>query len=76
MRRRKIGTVKICKVLSCCFVVGLLLAPQLLAQNPSGTLTGRVEDPDGGVLPGVVVTATSPSLQGSRTTVTNDNGDY
>ncbi len=46
------------------------------AQNPTGTLTGRVNDANGGVLPGVTVSATSPKLQGVRTTVTGVNGDY
>ncbi|MCP4659280.1 MAG: carboxypeptidase regulatory-like domain-containing protein, partial [bacterium] len=55
---------------------GLLLVPQLLAQNPTGTLIGRVTDTDGGVLPGVTVSATSPNLQGTRITQSAVNGDY
>jgi hypothetical protein len=54
----------------------VLLAGQAWAQNPTGTLTGRLSDADGGALPGVTVTAESPALQGTRTTVTNENGDY
>ena len=54
----------------------LLLAGQAWAQNPTGTLTGRVNDEDGGALPGVTVTAESPSLQGTRTTTTEGNGAY
>ncbi len=54
----------------------LLLAGQAWAQNPTGTLTGRVSDDSGGALPGVTVSAESPALQGSRTTVTNENGSY
>jgi len=56
--------------------VALLLVPAALAQNPTGTLIGRVSDTDGGALPGVQVTAESPSLQGERTTFTGSNGDY
>src|SRR5262245_49068375 len=54
----------------------LLLIPVVaLAQPTTGTLTGSVTQ--GGVaLPGVTVTVKSPSLQGSRTTVTNENGAY
>ena len=54
----------------------LVPAPAAFAQgNPTGTISGRVLS-DAGPLPGVSVTATSPSLQGSRTAVTTDNGDY
>ena len=44
--------------------------------NPTGTITGKVMDPDSLVLPGVTVTVASPVLQGVRTTVTSENGDY
>jgi outer membrane receptor protein involved in Fe transport len=60
---------------ACAFAV-LLAATPLLAQNPTGTLTGRVTDQQGASLPGVTVTATSPALQGSRVTTTGVNGDY
>jgi len=56
---------------------GLLLASPSFAQTtPTGTITGKVQDAQGGRLPGVTVTATSPSLQGARTAVTSKNGDY
>jgi hypothetical protein len=42
----------------------------------TGTLTGTVTDQSGLVLPGVVVTATSPSMLGIRDTVTDANGVY
>ena len=46
------------------------------AQEIDANLVGRVVD-DGGVLPGVTVTATSPALQVPQvTTVTNTSGDY
>jgi hypothetical protein len=57
-------------------VLLLALAPAALAQNPTGDIRGTVTDADGGALPGVVVTATSPNLQGSRTAVTSQNGSY
>src|SRR5450759_5352384 len=58
-------------------VLPLLVANYVWAQGiPTGTLNGRVSDDAGLGLPGVSVTATSPALQGSRTTVTNVNGDY
>ncbi len=56
--------------------MGLALAPVVLAQGlPTATLSGRVRN-DALDLPGVTVTAKSPALQGTRTTVTGANGDY
>ena len=51
-------------------------SPAAAQTTPTGTITGNVEDAQGGILPGVVVTVSSPSLQGSRTAVTSKNGDY
>ncbi len=57
-------------------VLALAFASAAFAQgNPTGTISGRVLS-DAGPLPGVTVSATSPNLQGSRTAVTTDNGDY
>jgi len=44
--------------------------------SQTGTLSGRVTDQDGLVLPGATVTVTSPSLQGARTVVTDETGNY
>ena len=64
-------------------VIGLAAAlailPGALAQaqtTPTGTITGHVEDAQGGALPGVTVSVTSPSLQGTRSATTSTNGDY
>jgi hypothetical protein len=58
------------------FLACLAVASLALAQgSPTGTISGRVNS-DTGVLPGVTVTVTSPALQGSRTAVTSDNGDF
>jgi Carboxypeptidase regulatory-like domain/TonB dependent receptor/TonB-dependent Receptor Plug Domain len=46
------------------------------AQVPTGTISGRVTDSSGAVLPGVTVTATSPNLQGPRVIATSPFGDY
>jgi outer membrane receptor protein involved in Fe transport len=46
------------------------------AQIGQGRLAGTVADSQGAVLPGVNVTATSPSLIGQRTTVTQADGTY
>ena len=53
----------------------VLIAAPLFAQNPTGTITGRVSY-EGDALPGVTVTVTSPALQGQRTAITSANGDY
>lgn len=58
-------------------VAAMLFAVALpaLAQNPTGTLTGRANDGKD-PLPGVTVTVTSPNLQGARTAVTEVTGAY
>ncbi len=56
-------------------LVGLVALPLFAQTNPTGTLTGHVTDGKE-ALPGVTVSATSPNLQGTRTTVTNVSGDY
>ena len=54
----------------------LFLATVSWAQgNPSGKLIGKVVVEGVGV-PGVLLTATSPNLQGSRTAITGPAGDY
>ena len=65
------------KVLSRLALLSILtiLPLQLLAQGTSGGLTGSVTT-EGRPLPGVTVTVSSPSLQGTRTTVTGDGGAY
>jgi hypothetical protein len=45
------------------------------AQMPTGTLSGHTTDGKA-ALPGVTVTVASPAMQGVRTTVTGDSGDY
>ena len=58
-------------VLAC----AVLVAMPALAQIPNGKLTGRVTS-EGSELPDVVITVTSPALQGERTTTTSATGDY
>ena len=57
-------------------VIGLLFVNAASAQTiPTATLSGIVRN-DAVDLPGVTVSATSKTLQGSRTTVTGAGGDY
>jgi outer membrane receptor protein involved in Fe transport len=61
------------------YVLALLLtsaAPVLAQGEQSGAVRGRLTSSDGVALPGVTVTVTSPSLQGSRSTVADVNGVY
>ena len=46
------------------------------AQSTTGTIRGHVSDGQGLPLPGVTVSVASPTLQGMRTAVTAENGDY
>src|SRR5580765_1338466 len=46
------------------------------AQTTSGTISGHVADSQGLALPGVTVNAASPNLQGVRSVVTSENGDF
>ena len=62
------------------YAVGVAFAPVAFAQgggaSSTGVIQGRVADAQGAVLPGVTVTATSPSLIGQQTAVTSENGNY
>src|SRR6185295_5729873 len=54
----------------------LFVANLAHAQSTSGTIAGRVTDPQGAVANGVIVTVESPNLQGVRTAITSATGDY
>ncbi|MHB0969926.1 MAG: TonB-dependent receptor [Thermoanaerobaculia bacterium] len=62
--------------LLCFLVISLfLLSGSLFAQGTTSALTGQVQMDDN-PLPGVTVTISSPNLQGTRTAVTDVNGNY
>jgi hypothetical protein len=52
-----------------------LIAPVVFGQT-TGEIQGTVSGTDGRPLPGVTVEASSPSLQGSRTSVTGNDGTF
>ena len=60
--------------------VALLTAAPAFAQgggaSSTGSISGEVKDAQGGVLPGVTVTATSPAQIGTLSAVTNEAGIY
>jgi hypothetical protein len=68
------------KTLATALVIGLALPCTAAAQgggaSSTGTIQGRVADSSAAVLPGVTVTAASPSMIGTQTQVTNENGSY
>ena len=60
-------------------VIGLSTAPAFAqggGASSTGSISGEVKDAQGGVLPGVTVTATSPAQIGQLTAVTNEAGLY
>ena len=60
--------------------VCLLASTHAFAQgggaSTTGSINGKVADSSGGVLPGVTVTATSPSAMGVQSSVTDTGGNY
>jgi hypothetical protein len=60
--------------------VCLLASTHAFAQgggaSTTGSINGKVADSSGGVLPGVTVSATSPSAMGAQTSVTDTGGNY
>ncbi len=54
----------------------LATAAEVAAQGGDGALRGSVKDSQGGALPGVTVTATSPVLFGPSVTITDGSGNY
>src|SRR5262249_27751347 len=65
------------RLLTPLLTVWALAAPApAAAQIDQGRLTGTVKDAQGGVLPGVTVTAKSPALIGTRSVVTEATGTY
>jgi hypothetical protein len=60
-------------------MLGLAAAPAYAqggGASSTGSISGTVSDAQGGVLPGVTVTATSPAQIGQLTVVTNEAGVY
>jgi hypothetical protein len=58
----------------CLFI--LLSAVTAAAQSTTGSIQGTVADTQGGTLPGVSVTVRNVDTQLTRTTVTNESGNY
>ncbi len=67
-------TARLARIL--CVALALFMPATALAQLDTGTIVGRVTDPSGAVLPGVLVTLTQDATGVSATTVTNASGEY
>ena len=62
-------------VLACLFAATAAFA-QGGGASTTGTINGKVADSSGAVLPGVTINATSTSMMGIQTTVTDTAGTY
>jgi hypothetical protein len=69
MRRASIGRLMV-------FITSLVLWSSWAAAQQTGVLSGVVRDAQGGVLPGVTVTVSSPAMMGVRTLSTSEGGIY
>ncbi len=64
-------------ILAFSLVLALTVAAEAFGQGrQTGTITGTAVDAQGLSLPGVTITVSSPSMQGTRTAVTDINGNY
>lgn len=59
-----------------CVIAAVSIGLPVFAQVGTGSVAGTVRLDDGTPAAGVSVTALSPALQGSRTVITESNGDY
>ncbi|MGI8469356.1 MAG: carboxypeptidase regulatory-like domain-containing protein, partial [Pyrinomonadaceae bacterium] len=58
------------------FCFALLLPASIRAQQITATLSGTISDPQGAVVPGATVTATSNETGLAKTATTGDSGNY
>jgi hypothetical protein len=66
----------VCRAAALAALLVVVCASSALAQFDRGTISGTIKDPQGAVVPGVTVTATSTQTQQARTTVTDGSGFY
>jgi outer membrane receptor protein involved in Fe transport len=58
------------------WAAALLLSASAASAQTTGRIIGTIKDPQGAVLPGATVTASSPALQGEQTQVTDQDGSF
>jgi hypothetical protein len=66
----------LCRAAALAALLVVVCVSSAFAQFDRGTISGTIKDPQGAVVPGVTVTATSTSTQQSRTTVSDGSGFY
>ena len=76
MGQKRAGSQRVCRDLIGALVLILTCASAAYAQFDRGTISGTIKDPQGGVVPGVTVSATSTQTQQTRSTVTDGSGYY
>ena len=74
MKRR--GFHLVVAVLAVCLLASTHAFAQGGGASTTGSINGKVADTSGGVLPGVTVSATSPSSMGVQSSVTDTGGNY
>jgi Carboxypeptidase regulatory-like domain len=74
MKRR--GFHLVVAVLAACLLASTHAFAQGGGASTTGSINGKVADSSGGVLPGVTVSATSPSSMGVQSSVTDAGGNY
>ena len=74
MKRR--GFYLVVAMLAACLLVSTHAFAQGGGASTTGSINGKVADSSGGVLPGVTVSATSPSSMGIQSSVTDSGGYY
>lgn len=62
--------------LSLSLIIVLFIVVNIPAQSVTGTISGTVTDPNGGVIPGATVTLTSKRVGNTRTVNTNEEGRF
>ena len=72
----KMAAYRGCQRLVLAILVALLISTSAMAQQTTGKIVGTVTDSQGGVMPGVKVTATNTATQISTTSVTGKEGAY
>src|SRR5438128_2762020 len=65
-----------CRSAAWSLVLLLATAAPAIAQFDRGTISGTIKDEQGGVMPGVTVTATNTQTQQLRSTTTDGTGFY
>ena len=74
MKRR--GFPLVVALLAVCLLASANAFAQGGGASTTGSINGKVVDSSGGVLPGVTVSATSPSAMGVQSSVTDTGGNY